>query len=113
MFEIEVCKMKLRLLIGILATLMLVTITYASAVTINTQNTIKESPLYKIRIKRSINEKINGILENIKTKFLIERIFFAPFQLLKNREYRTLLHTEAGTQCTFHGYVTCWPVCPK
>ncbi len=97
------------LIFGALAALMLVTITYASAVTTTTQTTRKESPLFKIRTRLAIGDKI----QNLKTKFFGERIFFLPFQWLKNREYKIFLVTEAGDKCTFHGYLTCWPMCPK
>jgi hypothetical protein len=97
------------LIFGVLAALMLVTISFATAVTTNTQTTQKESPLYNVRTKLAIGERI----QNLKTKFIGERLFFLPFQWLKNREYRTLLVTEAGDKCTFHGYLTCWPMCSK
>jgi hypothetical protein len=67
------------LLVSILATFMLVAISYATAV--NTTNSVdkKESPLYGIRTRRAIEEKISKIVENIKTNFIGERIFFLPF----------------------------------
>ena len=78
---LDVKKMNKKILIiSILAVLMLVTISLASATNTNTTNTEKkESPLWTIRTKRAISEKINNIIENIKTKFLGERIFFLPF----------------------------------
>ena len=63
---------------------MLVAITLASAIETNTHIKKKNSPLYSIRIKRAISEKIDRILENIKTRFLGERIFFHQFTWLKN-----------------------------
>jgi len=70
--------MKKKILItGILIVLMLVTISYATALnTTNTEN--KESPLYRLRISMAIREKVENIIENIRTKFLGERIFFLP-----------------------------------
>jgi hypothetical protein len=70
--------------ISILAVFMLVAISYATAInTINTEK--KESPLYGLRTRRAITEKIGAILENIKAKFLGNRIFLLPFQWLKNK----------------------------
>jgi hypothetical protein len=65
------------LLVSILSLVMLLTISFASA--INTNNIDadkKESPLYRIRTRRVIGEKIGVIIENIRTNFLVERIFF-------------------------------------
>ncbi len=69
------------LIFGALTALMLVTITYASAVTTTTQTTRKESPLYKIRTRLAIGEKIQNLKETIKTLFVGKRIFYLPFQL--------------------------------
>jgi hypothetical protein len=72
------------LLFSIVSVFMLVAISYAAA--INTTNTEKkDSPLYRIRTKRAITEKISEIIENIKTRFLGNRIFFLPLQRLKNK----------------------------
>jgi hypothetical protein len=63
--------------ISILAVFMIVAISYATAV--NTTNVEKkESPLFGIRTRRAINEKITDIIENIRTKFLGGRMFFMP-----------------------------------
>ena len=60
---------------------MLLTISFASAINTNTTDfEQKESPLYKIRTKRAIGEKITNIVENFRTKFLGERIYFLPPQ---------------------------------
>ncbi|HEY0089047.1 MAG TPA: hypothetical protein VGB37_09390 [Candidatus Lokiarchaeia archaeon] len=59
---------------------MLVTISFASAINSNTTNVEKkESPLYRIRTRLAIGEKIGQIFKNIKTKFLGDRMFFLPF----------------------------------
>ena len=93
------------LLVSILAVFMLVAISYAAAVDTNTANTKrKESPLYKIRTGKAIAEKITNIIENIRTKFLGERIFFLPFQWMRNAEFsirdRFLKeYTEVVTGC--------------
>ena len=65
--------------ISLLAVLMLVTISLSTAVSTEVATRTKESPLYGMRIQREIGKRISGILENIQTKFLGERIFFLPF----------------------------------
>ena len=68
--------------VGIFAILMLVTISFASA--INTTNAEKkESPLYNLRTRLAIGE----IIQNLKAKFFGERLFFLQFKLLKNVNY--------------------------
>ena len=75
------------LIISILAFFMLVAISFSSAVSTNTETyKKKESPLYRIRARRAITEKINEIVEDIKTRFIGERIFFIP---LIDEFYRT------------------------
>ena len=95
------------ILISISAVLMLVTITFASA--INTNNTTKiekkESPLYKIRTRLATGEKIFDIFKNIKAKFLGERIFFLPFQwfsygVISIRDRLNYKQTEDPNFCT-------------
>jgi hypothetical protein len=44
----------------------------------------KESPLYRIRTRRAITEKLSNIVENVKTKFLSERLFVLPGTLIKD-----------------------------
>ena len=67
--------------ISALAVLMLVAISFATAInTTNTEN--KESPLYGLRTSRATGEKISNLIENIKTKFLGDRTFFIPFSFL-------------------------------
>ena len=78
------------LLISILSFLMLLTISFASAINTNTTDIErKESPLYRIRIRRAIGEKITIIIENIRTKFLGERIFFLPPPLQRTTSWPT------------------------
>ncbi len=88
------------LIFGVLAALMLVTITYASAVT-QTQTTRKESPLFSIRTKIAIGERLQTIKETIKTKFLGERIFFIPLSIktiINPRPSMTLFDTPTDSQ---------------
>jgi len=82
--SIEVLKMKKKVVItSILAVFMLVAISYATAVSTKTSETdAKESPLYGLRTRRAISDKIVNIVENIKARFLGNRMFFLPFQLL-------------------------------
>ena len=82
--------MKGKIIIGsILAVLLLVTISYATA--INTKDIEeKESPLYKLRTRMATCEKISNIIENIETKFLGERIFLLPLHWINERGYLSL-----------------------
>jgi|GEM_PF-4928086 len=67
------------LIFGVLTTLMLVTISFATAIqTTNTDK--KESPLYGIRTRLAIGEKIQNLKETIKTRFIGDRLFFLPFK---------------------------------
>ena len=98
------------MLIGFLAIIMLLTITFTTAIGTNTTSEQKESPLYKIRTRQKINEKINEVLKQIKTKFLGERIFLLPGTwfnyILDHNSYFT---EKAPTEC----YVTCnGLICP-
>jgi len=71
----------------ILAVFMLLAITFASTVTSDTSKpNRKESPLFRIRTRQAIKEKIGKLL----TRFVGERIFFLPFQWIKNKIYNDL-----------------------
>ncbi len=68
-------------LVNILLVIMLITITFATAIkTTNTDK--KESPLYQIRIRQAVKEKIRDIV----TEFFGERAYFLPFQLFRNTD---------------------------
>ena len=101
LFASEGSNMKKKLIIvSVFATLILVTISLASAINSNNENLEKDSPLYKIRTKRAIGEKISKLIDNIKTKFIGERIMFLPFgffNILNNRA--NVLQIE-----TFHSF---------
>ncbi len=72
------------LILGVLVVLMLVTISFASAVTTNTQTTRKESPLFSIR---------QGRVRNIVTNYLNrDRIFYIPGLLLGSLSPETPPH---------------------
>jgi len=105
--------MKKKILaLSILAVFMLVTVSLGtvggSESTRSTES--KESPLYKIRNNKKVNERIGNILENIKTKFLGERTFFLPFTSLTNREPLSLSYllqmksgiTYSAETCAVH-----------
>ena len=99
------------IIVSILAVLMLITISYATAV-----NTIdadkKESPLYTIRTRQAITERISSFIDNIKTRFLGERIFFIPFASLinDNTGYSRLIFFTKNTECSWR-LITCDYTC--
>ena len=91
--------MKKILILSFLAVLMLVTISFASAINTNADSEKKESPLFKIRIKSTIGQKIGGIYEQIKSKFLGERSFFLPIHWMiikKQREHMFLVSYDTA-----------------
>ncbi len=96
----------------ILAVFVLVSISLTSAVTTNTHK--KESPLYKIRTRLAIGERI----QNIKARFIRDRIFFLPFSEIKQnipiREILAMksLHDCTLSPCTEQDCTSDWP-CPN
>jgi len=65
-------------IISVITVFFLLVISFASAINSDTLEPIrKESPLFRIRIKRVVREKV----ENFVTRFIGERVFFLPFQL--------------------------------
>ena len=99
------------LLVCISAVLMLVTITYASAINTNDSDTTtniekKDSPLYNIRTRLAIGEKISEIFKSIKSKFIGERIFFLPLFLDGKTSLKQLFGDKGiisfGTNCAFN-----------
>jgi hypothetical protein len=102
------------LIVSIFGIFMLVAISFASAVTTNTINdNKKDSPLYRIRTKTAIREKINKIIDNIKTRFLGERVFFVPFYwIIKRDGSQTIILFSEDPKCTTSpGYESCAPPC--
>ena len=95
-------------IISILAVLMLVTISFAAAVSSEKRTGEKESPLYRIRTSKALGEKLANILENIRTKFLGERIFYSFIFLGKWVHNGRIMYTQ-GKLCT----VSCVPTCPE
>jgi len=69
---------KKLLVFSVLTVFMLIAISFASAINTNTAKSFekKESPLYDIRTRRAIREKIGNII----TRFVGEQMFFLPFQ---------------------------------
>ena len=86
--------MKKKILFGsILVVFMLLTITYVSTINAGIISKSKESPLYRIRTKGAIGERLGRIIDFIKTRFLGERIFFLPIQwilkIIKNENNKS------------------------
>jgi len=100
---------KKLLIISILAIFTLVAISFASA--INTAKPIekKDSPLFRIRTRRAIGERLQELRERIKARFIGERLFFLPFQWLRNSDdlslRQRLILTKGGINscliCTY------------
>jgi len=90
---------------------MLVTISFAAANISDTKESEKESPLYRVRSNRYIQNKFGNIIENIKSKFLGERAFFLPFKIFRIDEGQPIMHrlfmkgmnTFTGSTCCFGG----------
>ena len=100
------------LILGILAVLMLVTISFASALNTKTSDVEKkESPLYRIRTRLAVGEKIGQILENIKVKLFGGRIFFVPFKFLLNNDGLLIreIFDGKGDEYTGKNYYSCFP----
>jgi len=88
--------MNKKIIIGsILAVLMLVTISFSAAAISNQPTAVEKkknvSPLFGIRTKNAIGEKLN----NFKAKFLGERIFFIPIINKEFFSYRQSLQVKA------------------
>ena len=101
------------LILSILVVLMLVTISYAAAVENKSKNEKKESPLYKIRTKNAIGEKIGKIIAFIKIKFLGEKIFLQPINYLIERNGNKYEYdTEQGAKCQSYHPAYCATYAP-
>ena len=101
--------------LSILAVFVLTTITLSSAIN-TTNNNKKESPLYSIRTRLAIREKIGQILDNIKTKFLGERLFFIPFKWITTNRGTVIetMYTYKGETCDSPCtacFMTCYTYC--
>jgi hypothetical protein len=74
--------------ISILSVFMLIAISFVTVVSSNTTTIVKkkESPLFWIRTRLNSGERLENLKENIKVKYIGQRLFFLPFQFLKNGE---------------------------
>jgi hypothetical protein len=89
---------------GLLVVFMLVSISFVSSAEMNADAERKESPLYRIRTRQATMNIINDIVDNIKTSFLGERIFFVPFTfLIINNRY-----PDSGIAPTWDDANTCF-----
>jgi hypothetical protein len=93
--------MKEKIVIGCISLVfILVAISFATAVNSNTIVDKKETPLFKIRTNRAIKEKL---IENIKTKYIGDRLFFLPALSEKTSSVRDMIvfKTQGYTYCDF------------
>ena len=96
------------LVVSIFAVFMLLAIAFASTVTSDTSKpNQKESPLYGIRTRRAIKEKIGEMLR----RFVGERVFFLPFQWLRNKIEHEFFFSII-IQYTCYGYSCDVSYCP-
>lgn len=90
-------------IISLLAVFMLIAIAFTSTVTSDTLKPVrKESPLFGIRTKLAIREKIEDFM---KTRFVGEQVFFLPFQWLRNHVIKSVSPT--GCDTCVSPFVTC------
>ena len=94
------------IIISFIICIILLTISITSAIEVNKNQSIenKESPLYKIRTRQVLGNRLKELIECIKARFLGERMFFLPFHwILENIKLKD--NTYNGP--TSHGYPTC------
>ena len=74
--------------LSVVSVFLLLAISFSAAVSSDITTTFKkrESPLFFIRTKRAIKTKIGTLMENIKAQFIGERVFFLPFQFLRDED---------------------------
>ena len=98
--------MKRMILFSFLATAMLLTISFVSAIDSSSDNLEKkESPLFKIRIRQSIGQRIGEIIAHLKLRFFQERIFFIPSEPLFDDDlFPPLPICPCKTYCTHYSY---------
>ena len=90
-----VVDIKKILLFSILVVFMLLAISFASTVTSDNSKPIrKESPLFNIRTRRAIREKVGNTLR----RFIGERIFFLPFQRIREI-FKPIFWSKASQDC--------------
>jgi len=83
------------IIFSILAILMLVSISFATAVNTYSKSDKKESPLFNFRTKKAINQNI----KNIITRFFGKRVFFLTFKWEKILNKNVDSYTEED-RCT-------------
>lgn len=84
--------MKKIVIVNMLAVLIMLTISFASIVTSNSSKPIKnDSPLFGIRTRQAIREKIGNMMK----RFVGERVFFLPFQWVRNLFFKKSLETAS------------------
>ena len=70
-------------MMSILAVFVLVSVSFISSAEVNADVEKKDSPLYRLRARQAISEKLDTIIENIKTRFIGERLFCLPIKLFR------------------------------
>ena len=92
---------------SIAAVFMFVAISFASAVNTTSAIEKKESPLYGIRLRHQIEVKIGEAIENIKAKYIGERVFFLPVQWLINIRNHPSGRFQLQEKSSFNPASTC------
>jgi len=99
------------ILLSTMTVIMLIIIAFTSTVNSDNSKPIrKESPLFNIRTRKAIREKIKDI---IKTRFIGERVFFLPFRWLKilgskyNEKLNNWFLKTEGSDTICAGYTLC------
>jgi len=82
--------MKKIAIFAMLVILLILMVSMSTAISTKENQENKESPLYKIRTKNAIKEKI----QTIKTRFFGDRLFFLPFRLKPSFSRDNLLGKE-------------------
>lgn len=96
---------KKLLVISILAVFMLLAISFSTAVSSDTtSDENRESPLFRVRARRAIGDRLKELRENIKARFIGERIFWLPIPSLRQKSEsfpnpETLLQTAGCWTC--------------
>ena len=93
---------------SILAVLILVAISFTSAISMQTADEDEKlgSPLFRIRTQQAIKEKIN----EIKAKFIENRVFLFPFHFLMDENDLPVRFRLVQKPPNTAGWRTCW--CP-
>jgi len=118
---------KKLLVVSILAVFMLVAISFASAVSSNSTDEKRESPLFRVRTRRAIGERVDELRQIIRSRFVGDRLFFLPFQWLRNQKNEehaedrlvtgdksvTCHKTNCGNQCSWDPACTVGWGCPS